>query len=63
MLLIVRVSAVMSSLPRSGMRRERSVVVISRAVLSRVRSGARRRPDWKAAMVVISPSESSAMSV
>ena len=45
--LMVRVSAVMSSLPCSGMRRDRSVVVMSRAVSSRVRSGASSRPDWK----------------
>src|SRR6478735_1773657 len=50
----VRVSAVMSSLPVTGRRRERSVSVISSAVSRRVRRGARSRPDWNAAKPVIS---------
>ena len=55
----VRVSAVMSSLPVSGSRRDRSVALISRAVSLRVRSGASSRPDCQAAIAVIATSESS----
>ena len=55
--LIVRVSEVMSSLPRSGIRRDRSVAEMSRAVSSRVCSGASNRPDWRAAIPVINSSE------
>ena len=48
--LTVRVSAVMSSLPDTGSRRDRSVSsVISSAVSRSVRSGASNRPDCHAA--------------
>ncbi len=59
MSLNVRVSAVMSSLPVSGSRRDRSVPVISRAVSLSERSGASSRPDCQAATAVIAPRESS----
>ena len=56
--LTVRVSAVMSSLPVSGIRRDRSVSPISSAALRSVRNGASRRPDCQAARPVTSPRES-----
>ena len=56
----VRVSAVMSSLPRLGDAARRSVVVMSLAVSRTVRSGARSRPDCSAASSVMMPSESTA---
>ena len=55
--LTVRVSAVMSSLPVSGMRRERSVSPISSAVSRSTRSGARSRPDCQAASATTSSQE------
>ena len=50
----------MSSLPVSGIRLDRSLLLISWAVSLRRRSGASSRPACQAANAVMTPSESSA---